>query len=195
MKSVAFKWNIPECHVVSDFYDDPGFISAYADLVKESLQGQQIDQLILSYHGLPERHIKKSECQAACDMLHACPQPADLNAYCYRAQCYRTSALLAALLGNMPYQVAFQSRLGQTPWIKPYTDHILPELARKGVKSIAVACPSFVADCLETLEEVNMRLREQWSALGGQAFHFIPCLNSRPSWVQAMAAMIRNRMA
>ena len=187
------RWNVPELTVVRDFYNDPGFIAAYADVIHQHTADKNIDLLLFSYHGLPERHITKSDCQAVCDHLHACPVVDDKNRFCYRAQCYATSQLLAASLKLTPaqYAVAFQSRLGRTPWIKPYTDKLLPELIQKGVKNIAVACPSFVADCLETLEEVNIRTRAQWQALGGQAFYFIPCLNASPVWIQALAGIVK----
>ena len=143
--------------------------------------------MLFSYHGLPERHIKRSACVQACDHVSACPVTTQSD--CYRAQCYITSDLIAKQLGLQPtqYQIAFQSRLGRTPWIKPYSDLLLPELVKAGVKNIAVVCPSFVVDCLETLEEVNIRMREQWQALGGAGFVFVPCLNDEVSWASTVA--------
>ncbi len=111
-------------------------------------------------------------CNTTCDHKNACPA-VDLNSlYCYRAQCYATTNLITKELGLAPEQSfqSFQSRLGRTPWIEPYTDLVLPELIKKGIKNIAVVCPSFVADCLETLEEIDMRAREQWQQLGGEEF-------------------------
>ena len=124
--------------------------------------------------------------------MNACPSITDNNNYCYRAQCYTTSSLLAKALDLSPeqYTTTFQSRLGRTPWIKPYTDQLLPQLRQQGIKNIAVVCPSFVADCLETLEEVTIQLRNQWLLLGGETFHFIPCLNDHPLWVNAIKNMI-----
>jgi protoporphyrin/coproporphyrin ferrochelatase len=195
LKPVSKQWNIPEIRVKRDFYDDPGFIAAYAEIIKATLQDKKVDLLLFSYHGLPERHINKSQCQATCDRLNACPEISDTNAYCYRAQCYATSRLLAEAIGLKAnqYHVAFQSRLGHTPWIKPYTDLVLPKLIQQGIKNIAVVCPSFVADCLETLEEVDIRARAQWVALGGKAFTFVPCLNAAPTWVSALGEMVRER--
>lgn len=189
---VMRRWNVPALHVVRDFYNHPGFIAAYADVIREHTANKKIDLLLFSYHGLPERHIAKSECQAVCDHINACPVIDDKNRFCYRAQCYATSELLAEKIGLSleHYAVAFQSRLGRTPWIKPYTDQLLPELVQKGIKNIAVACPSFVADCLETLEEVDIRTREQWHAAGGQTFYFIPCLNFSPIWIKALAEIV-----
>jgi ferrochelatase len=192
MHHLASLWNIPAVTIVRDFYNDPGFIAACADIIKSSIADKQIDMLLFSYHGLPERHIKKSACHAACDHTNPCPQVSDLNSYCYRAQCYETSTLLAEklALSTDQYRVSFQSRLGRTPWIKPYTDLLLPELIKQGVKNIAIACPSFVADCLETLEEINIRAREQWKSLGGNEFTYIPCINDHPMWVKSLAKMI-----
>lgn len=192
-KDVAKSWNVPAMEVINEFYADEGFIRAYADTIQQNIQDKDIDLILFSYHGLPERHITKSACLADCDHLHACPAISNANLYCYRAQCYVTSRLLAQQLGlnANQYAVSFQSRLGRTPWIKPYTDLLLPELIQKNVKNIAVVCPSFVADCLETLEEVDMRAREQWQQLGGKDFVFVPCLNDSPLWIQALGAWIK----
>jgi len=187
------QWNIPKLVIQRDFYHHPAFVAAYVDIIKQHTSGKRIDLLLFSYHGLPERHIHKSECQAPCERLHNCPTIDDNNQFCYRAQCYATTHNIAKQLG-LPanqYTVSFQSRLGRTPWIKPYTDLLLPELRKQGIKNIAIVCPSFVADCLETLEEVNIRLREQWLALGGDHFTFIPCINYSPLWIKALADMVR----
>ena len=192
-KLIATEWNIPEVKVINSFYANPGYIHAYKQIIEQHIKNKNIEMLIFSYHGLPQRHIKKSQCVAACDYVNACPAISDANSYCYRAQCYTTSRLIAESLGldENQYHVAFQSRLGRTPWVKPYTDVLLPKLAKKRVKNIAVVCPSFVADCLETLEEVNIRMREQWQTLGGGEFVFIPCLNDHPIWVNALMSMVR----
>ena len=119
------------------------------------------------------------------------------NRYCYRAQCYATARGLATRLGLAAdgHSVAFQSRLGRTPWIKPYTDVLLDELARRGVKRLAVLCPAFVADCLETLEEIGIRAREQFRAAGGEELTLVPCVNAAPAWADAVAAMARAHAA
>jgi ferrochelatase len=185
---VRQRWNIPALHIVRDFYQHPAFIAANAEIIKSQLQGKKIDKIIFSYHGLPERHITKSDCAANCDHLHACPLVSDANRFCYRAQCYATTQAIAESLQLTPdqYLVSFQSRLGRTPWIKPYTDFILPELVQHGVRNIAVVSPSFVADCLETLEEIDIRMRRHWEELGGSAFVFIPCVNASDVWVSAL---------
>lgn len=193
LKLVSTQWNIPSLTIKKDFYNDSGFIEAYAKNIQVAMRDKKFDLVLLSYHGLPERHIHKSNCRVHCNRLDACPEVSDGNAYCYRAQCYETSRLLAEKIGLMSnqYRVCFQSRLGHTPWIKPYTDVLLPALVRQGIKNIVVVCPSFVADCLETLEEVNIRLRKQWLDLGGEDFTFVPCLNADPLWVDVVAGWSR----
>lgn len=186
------QWNIPELTIKSDFYNLPGFTHACAEVIKKHLIDKNIDMLVFSYHGLPERHITKSDCKAKCDHRNACPSVIDNNRFCYRAQCYATSQIIAQELGLTPdqYTVSFQSRLGRTPWIKPYTDLLLPELINKGIKNIAIVSPSFVADCLETLEEINIRTKKQWTALGGNDFTFIPCVNDSQPWIKALASWV-----
>lgn len=193
LDGIKQQWNIPQIKVINDFYQDTGFIAAYAELVLQYTKEKQPDFILFSYHGLPERHINKSICMAACDHVHACPVVTDDNHYCYRAQCYMTTDLIVKRLGldKSQYQTSFQSRLGKTPWIKPYTDILLPELIKQGIKHLAVVSPSFVADCLETLEEINIRTREQWLALGGTEFTYIPCINNSPTFIQALANITR----
>jgi len=195
LQQISQQWNLPTIFCINEFYEHPGFIDAYVDMLKKASANKNIEHFILSYHGLPERHLTKSECQANCDHLAACPAIDMKNAFCYRAQCYQTSARIAEKLQwrSNQYTVAFQSRLGRTAWIKPYTDHVLPTLYQQGIKNIAIVCPSFVADCLETLEEVNIRLRADWEKLGGNHFEFVPCINDHPLWIQALADMTLRR--
>lgn len=195
LRVLGARWNIPEVSVKKDFFNNPDFIHAYATLIKENLKDKKIDTLIFSYHGLPERHIEKSACHSVCSRSEPCPKPDQLNTYCYRAQCYETSRLIAKELNlnSSDYMVSFQSRLGRTPWIKPYTDLILAELRQKNISNIAIVCPSFVSDCLETLEEINIRARIQWLELGGHEFIFIPCLNDHPIWIEGLVKMIKSQ--
>lgn len=191
-ESLSANWNMPNIRILNDFYQHPGFIRAFAEKIKNTIQDKKIDLVVFSYHGLPERHIHKSDCQAQCDHVSACPMMSNDNRFCYRAQCYATTQLIAneLNLNADQYVVSFQSRLGRTPWIKPYTDLLMMELRKKGIKSIAIVSPSFVADCLETLEEMNIRTRKQWIELGGTDFTFIPCINNDPLWINALAEMV-----
>jgi ferrochelatase len=136
-----------------------------------------------------ERRPSGGHCLASAD---CCARPSDVHRTCYRAQCYATTAALVAALGldAARTSTAFQSRLGRTPWIRPYTDHMLPELAAAGVRRLAIACPSFVADCLETVEEIGIRAREQWRALGGEELLLVECPNAHPTWVEAVARLV-----
>lgn len=195
LRVLSDQWNIPEMSIKRDFFNNPDFIAAYASIIKEHLNDKKTHKVIFSFHGLPERHIDKSACSSVCSRSEPCPKPDQLNTYCYRSQCYETSRLIAQKLhlSSSDYVVSFQSRLGKTPWIKPYTDLILEELREKKVENIAIVCPSFVSDCLETLEEINIRARAQWLGLGGNDFVFIPCLNTHPLWVGGLVKMIKSQ--
>ena len=185
---------IPKLTFGGDFFDAPFFIQAQAALAESSLAEFKPDHWLLSYHGLPLQHVIASESgEVACDRKHACPTLNKHNRFCYRAQCYATSRALATRLGlsEADYTVAFQSRLGRVPWIKPYTDEELIALRAKGVNHLAVICPSFVADCLETLEEIGLRAKEQWLSLGGQSLQLVPCVNNHPIWVEGLAKGIK----
>lgn len=180
---------------IEDFYHNPHYIEAKSNLIASTLNNQSFDKLVFSYHGLPERHIHRT-CQEKlnCDLKTPCPSMMSTNAKCYRAQCYATSHHIANKLGinKNNYLVTFQSRLGKTPWITPYTDLALDDLAKQGAKNIAIVCPSFVADCLETLEEIDIRAKQQWQALGGKEFVRIPCLNDNDQWVAALSNIIHD---
>ena len=186
--------NVPAVRVVKSFYKEDSFIEALAKKVQESQMSSSWDHLLMSYHGLPERQVRASEFNPKNFCSSDKPCSVDFKkTYCYRKQCYETSYLLAEKLGinHERYSVSFQSRLGRDPWIKPYTDLILPKLYKSGVRNLAVMCPAFVADCLETLEEISIRAREDWMKLGGESFTFIPCLNDSDLWVQSCIKMIK----
>ncbi len=185
--------DVPTLAIVPEFYDDPDFIEAFAAVGRPVLDALGADHVLFSFHGLPERHMTAidrsgSHClrsDGCCDAI------TDANRRCYRAQSYATArALVRALaLPDGGHSVSFQSRLGRTPWIKPYTDVVLPELAARGVKRLAVFCPAFVADCLETLEEIGMRARDQWKAAGGEELVLVPSLNATGPWADAVVAL------
>ena len=177
--------------VLQPFFDQPAYLDALAASVKPYLE-QGFDHLLMSYHGLPERHLHKTDptgthCLKGAD----CCQRASgaVLQSCYRAQCYQVSAGFAERAGLQAGQwsVAFQSRLGRAKWIEPYTEARLDELAAQGVKKLLVMCPAFVADCIETLEEIGIRGREQFIAAGGEELILVPCLNTQPQWVEALA--------
>lgn len=194
---VGKKWNVPAVETVPPFYDHPGFIDAFVQVAKPTLDEFGPDYVLFSYHGLPERHMHKSDptgshCLKSDD---CCATITHANRYCYRAQCFETTRLIAEKL-DIPadqHSVAFQSRLGRTPWIQPYTDVVLDELAAAGKKRLAVFSPAFVADCLETLEEIGMRAHEQFTEAGGEDLKLIPSLNSHPRWVEAVCELVKER--
>ena len=180
---------IPSIKVIRDFHSHPSFIDAQAALIKPHLADH--DYLLFSYHGIPEIHLQKGGCTLVCQTT--CPPTHPIDKGCYRAQCIQTTSLVATSLGLTKRQhgTAFQSRLGKTPWIKPYTEEILADLYSQGIRRIAVVCPSFVADCLETLEEIGIRLKEQWIKMGGEQLTLIPCLNDSEPWLDALITITR----
>jgi protoporphyrin/coproporphyrin ferrochelatase len=197
-RAAAKRWNVPALSVVPPFYADPGFVAGLADVARPVLAASRPDHVLLSYHGLPERQIRRSDdsgryCLAS---TTCCDTMGRTNRLCYRAHCFETSRELARALDLDPaaYSVSFQSRLGPTPWVRPFTDEVLPELARKGVRKLAIMCPSFVADCLETLEEIVIRGAEQWKECGGKELIPIPCPNAHASWVTAAASLVRRQL-
>ncbi len=193
-EQIKANWNLPEIQIIHEFYQAPVFINAYAETIKSHMPDTET-YLLFSYHSLPERHLDKSHCQASCNRMSACPSMSSNNAFCYRAQCYRTSELIAQQLDLSAerYSTSFQSRLGRIPWIQPYTDKQLTALRKQGIKNIAVVCPAFVADCLETLEEIGIQAQEQWHELGGEKFTLLPCLNTDESWVNGLAHMLKQK--
>jgi ferrochelatase len=175
------------------FYDQPDYITAMVANAREYLR-QGYDHLLFSFHGIPERHLRKSDatgghCLAAPD---CCETASPAHATCYRAQCFKTVAAFVKVAGvpAEKYSISFQSRLGRDPWLKPYTDFELPRLAQAGKKRMLVICPSFVSDCLETIEEIGMRGRASFHESGGAEFNLIPCLNQHPLWLEALEKMV-----
>lgn len=187
-------WNVPVLETAPEFFDDPGFTSAWKAVIEPRLAEFRPDYVLFSFHGLPERHLRKSDATGRCLATAGCCEAiGPANRACYRAQCAATTRALARALSLAPntHSMAFQSRLGREPWIHPYTDHVLPELRGRGVRRLAVVCPSFVADCLETVEEIGIRAREQWRQVGGEELLLVPSLNADPEWVRALAQMVR----
>ena len=168
--------NAPEIHVVPPFYDDRRYIGCFAEAAAGCVQEVEPELVFFSFHGLPERQIRKSDRSGAyclerddCCAFASARNPTAL-AQCYRAQCFTTARLLAESLGIAVGRrvVCFQSRLGRTPWIRPFTDVEVREAARRGVRRAVIVVPSFVADCLETLEEIALRAEADWRAHGGE---------------------------
>lgn len=169
----------------SAFYNDPSYIKALVDSAKKQLHGAE--HILFSYHGLPERHLRKTDPGLHCTSTSCCETPSEAWKTCYKHQAKVTTELFMQVLGNsVPYSIAFQSRLGPDKWIAPSTEDELIRLAKTGVKRLHVICPSFVSDCLETLEEINMEGRETFLEHGGSTFTYIPCLNTTDEWVNTI---------
>ncbi len=162
------RW-VPELRFVQQYHDDPGYIAALATQVRAHWQREgRGAMLVMSFHGMPERTLHLGD-------------P-------YHCSCHKTARLLAAELGLPPeqYRVTFQSRFGQAKWLQPYTEATLQQLARDGIERVDIVCPGFVADCLETLEEIDQEAREAFIAAGGKTLHYIACLNDRHEWIEAL---------
>ncbi|MDH4561841.1 ferrochelatase [Pseudomonas sp. BN411] len=183
-----------EVSVLPPFFAEADYLEALVASAKPYLD-QGFDHLLLSFHGLPERHIRKLVKDI--DPQHDLRAPDssgvsdEVLAVCYRSQCQRTAEAFAERAGLQPGQwsVSFQSRLGKDKWIEPYTETRLDELAKQGVKKLLVMCPAFVADCIETLEEIGQRGSEQFQEAGGQELVLVPCMNSHPQWVSALVKL------
>lgn len=192
MQEIVKLWNIPDIQIINSFYNHKKFIEAYSNNIANHLQQDAF--LLFSYHGLPARHIAKSNCGYNCaSSTTPCPKVTSINFSCYKAQCYATSQLIANKLNlaKKQYTTAFQSRLGRTPWITPYTDDMLLDLRSQGVNDLVVACPAFVTDCLETLEEIGIRAKNSWLQAGGKSLTLVPCLNDDDLWVDSIIAIIK----
>ena len=175
------------------FFEDPDYLDALATSAGDYLS-KGFDHLLFSFHGLPERHMRKAD-PTGCHCLvkpDCCQVPSPARATCYRAQCFATVSgfIQRTAVPKEKYSVSFQSRLGRDPWLKPYTDFVVTELGERGVKRLLVICPAFLSDCLETLEEIGMRARESFLTAGGTDLTLIPCLNESPQWSDVLARMI-----
>jgi ferrochelatase len=185
--------NMKFSHVPA-FYNKPDYIQNLSDLIKKHLDQFEYDHLLFSYHGLPERHIRKTDVtKSHCKIDGSCcntPSPA--HEFCYRHQCYETTKLVVKALGipEGKYSQTFQSRLAGDKWLEPYTDVEVNKMPEKGIKNLAVVTPAFVADCLETLEEIAMEANHQFKENGGENFLAIPCLNDSDEWCATVSKWI-----
>ncbi len=174
------------------YYADPDYLDALVASASPQLN-DGYDHLLFSFHGIPERHLYKSD-PTGCNCLRVsscCEMASPAHATCYRAQCFKTVAGFVQRAGipAEKYSVAFQSRLGNDPWLKPYTDFELQILPKRGVKKLLVICPAFVSDCLETIEEIGQRGRDTFLESGGQECALIPCMNEHPRWIDTLKNM------
>ncbi|MGQ1891901.1 ferrochelatase [Thermophagus sp. OGC60D27] len=179
--------------IVDPFYNHPLYIKALSGTIHPFLK-DQFDHLLFSYHGIPERHILKSDPTGhhCLKVQDCCQTSSEAHQFCYRHQVFETTRLVAKELNlsDNQYSISFQSRLGNDQWLGPATADMLSLLPSKGVKNLLVVTPAFVSDCLETLEEIRQEGRETFIAAGGETFRHIPCLNLNDDWVRAIAKMI-----
>jgi ferrochelatase len=169
--------NTPALRTIKHFHDDAGYIKALANNINEYwVKNGRPEKLLMSFHGLPQFTLDKGD-------------P-------YHCECHKTARLLAQALGLKAeqYAVSFQSRFGKAEWIKPYTTATLQELGRQKTKRVDLVCPGFVADCLETLEEIAMEGKEEFQHAGGGEYHYIPCLNDRDDWMHALTDLVMDNL-
>jgi len=174
---------------IKPYFDEASYIEALANSIAPYLQ-QEYDHILFSYHGVPERHIRKGDITGThCLKVNQCCEVASpAHKQCYRHQCFTTTKLVTEKLNitKEKFSFSFQSRLGREEWLKPYTASRLEEMPKEGIKKLLVVCPAFVSDCLETLEEIAEEGKETFLHAGGEAFTMIPCLNIHPDWVQTL---------
>jgi protoporphyrin/coproporphyrin ferrochelatase len=169
--------NTPALRTIKNFHDNPGYIKALANNINDYwMKNGRPEKLVMSFHGLPQFSLDKGD-------------P-------YHCECHKTGRLLAYELGLKPeqYFISFQSRFGKAEWLKPYTTATLLELGKKKTKRVDVVCPGFVADCLETLEEIAMEGKEDFQHAGGGEYHYIPCLNERNDWLHALTDLVMDNL-
>ena len=192
-KQLRKLWHVPTTRGVRPFYNDPLFIEAAAEQAKPFMNNSY-DAYLFSYHSLPSNHLTIGETgKNHCKMEDGCcGQSSPDNRFCYRAQCLTTTRLIAQALGVDPKKVltSFQSRLGYSQWILPYTTNLIHELPKKGVKKLLVFSPSFVTDCIETLEEIGHTEKHNFLAQGGEVFDLVPCVNASPLWVKNFCTLL-----
>lgn len=193
---IARTWQIiPNITFVNNFVEHPLFLEAWAELGREMMEKEEYDMYLFSYHGLPERQIRKGSVDGYCQLSDkCCGNYTKKNQFCYRGQCFHTTRLIASKLGLPEDKVVtcFQSRLGKDPWIKPYTEDVIEELASKGVKKVLAFSPAFVADCLETTIEVGEEYKEEFEELGGEKWDLVPSLNSRDMWIDCVKDLVES---
>ncbi len=188
----------PELSIVNDFYENELMVEVFAEHA-EKHQPENYDHFLFSYHGLPVRQLRDVDNTGThdCDTAGCRERITAQNKRCYLAQCYATTRLIAKRFGikQEDYTVCFQSRLGKTPWIQPYTSDVLKDVAGKGKKRLLVFCPAFVADCLETIYEVGTEYAEEFKALGGEKVQLVESLNDHPKWIAALSQLALRKEA
>lgn len=183
-------------HHLPAFYNNIDYVHVLSNSIKKELDRLKPEHLLFSYHGVPERHIKKSDItKSHCKINDSCCQiTSAAHEFCYRHQCYETTRQVVKQLNlkEGTYSTSFQSRLGRDPWLQPYTNATIENFAKNGIKNLAIVTPAFVSDCLETLEEIGMEAKHSFLKNGGKTFNTIPCLNDSDEWANTLANWINN---
>tara|TARA_B100000686_G_scaffold7831_1_gene7831 strand:- start:597 stop:1658 length:1062 start_codon:yes stop_codon:yes gene_type:complete len=196
-REVINDWNMPQLQIIPPFFSDSLFIGAWAKVGLPYIDHNP-DHVLFSFHGLPIRHLKKSDISGnwCKNNKECCLILTNQNKYCYSAHCHETSKLIAEKLNldKEKWSVSFQSRFGREEWVKPYTEQHLKELAQRGIKRVVVFCPSFVSDCLETLEEIGIQAAENFQKCGGEELLLVPSLNDHPEWIKSISSIVRNQL-
>ena len=191
---IVRSWQIiPNISFVNNFFEHPLFLQAWSELGNKYTEHQEYECYLFSYHGLPERQIKKGSVDGHCRLNdQCCNHYTKSNQFCYLAQCLHTTRLLAEKMGLPEDKVmtCFQSRLGNDPWIQPYTEDVIRLIAKKGIKNVLVFSPAFVADCLETTVEVGGEYKEKFEDLGGEIWDLVPSLNSSNTWATCVKDLV-----
>mgnify|MGYP005666330269 CR=1 FL=1 len=195
MRILRKKETIPNLKLVNSYYDYQPMIDIFADNARD-LNPNEYDHILFSYHGLPQRQLKKADnCNHCLQSADCCQNITAVNQFCYSAQCHGTTKAIAAALNLSPdqYTTTFQSRLGSAVWAQPYTSDVIEEKAKAGAKKLLVFSPAFVADCLETIVEIGTEYQEEFEEMGGEKVDLVPSLNDNPKWIKAVAELVRQQ--
>eukprot|EP01004_Peranema_trichophorum_P004764 NODE_3663_length_1309_cov_41.837268_g3203_i0.p1 GENE.NODE_3663_length_1309_cov_41.837268_g3203_i0~~NODE_3663_length_1309_cov_41.837268_g3203_i0.p1 ORF type:complete len:321 (-),score=39.87 NODE_3663_length_1309_cov_41.837268_g3203_i0:120-1082(-) len=191
---IAKEWpRIPHITMVSNFVDDENFVHAWETQAKFYLDHNQYDHILFSYHGVPERHVRKTSCRDYCKLNSSCCATLNgENMFCYRAQCFETTRRIAKALGlkDSQYTQVFQSRLGRDAWLGPSIDEVVKTFPSRNIKKVLVFSPAFVSDCLETTVELGVQYKEMHEKQGGEVWHLVESLNSSPKFIQCLKGIV-----
>lgn len=185
-------WVIPDVEIISQFYDHEAYIDAIVEKAK-AFNINDYDKIMFSYHGLPDRHVDKVYDTGLCEDQPCETEINEENKFCYKAECYATTRLLAEKLNIKEYTVAFQSRLNKK-WLTPFSDEVIDQWGKEGAKKILVFSPAFVADCLETLIEIGVEYQEDFEKLGGEKVQLVPSTNDHPRFIDCLEDLVQKRL-
>ncbi|MCB1111784.1 MAG: ferrochelatase [Chlamydiales bacterium] len=191
MELISHWTTIPEIRFISSYPTQPEMIRAFCRQ-SEKYTINDYDHILFSFHGLPERQIRKADSSGCCLKKGCCERLCEKNQYCYSAQCHATARAIAEELGISKYSLCFQSRLGNDPWLRPYASEVISKLAESGAKKLLVFCPAFVCDCLETIYEIGVEYRDEFINKGGETLDLVPGLNDHPEWIAGLKELVTN---